>query len=370
MNKIVLHIGLHKTATKYLQHHAFPFLDKSKFLYNPEKLDQYVLDYLKAFGNDKKEILPKVVEERERLQKENPNKTIILSREAYSGNLFSAYKYWDESIALLKQCFPEAKIIMAFRYQTDWLLSCYRESIHEHHYQSVEDFLCFSEDTKSFYKPTSSRNQNGYAQLYALNLDYGKMITTIYENFERDEVLTYFYEDFKENKGEILSNIEHFIGSEKISTKESIGIPNRGYSALTINLSIERAKLLQENDLRDNLHRPIFFYGKNSIPAGKEKHSLLDKDVYWGKHYLRDNEEVRSINYPDRNEQELIKYHSSWRYISKELIDKNSYIDWDILKDLRNILDEYYKIFNAKLIKIYTNIEFPSLYVNKNKKSI
>ena len=363
MNKIVIHIGLHKTATKYLQHHAFPFLDKSKFVYNPEKLDQYVLDYLKAFGDDKKDILPKVIEERKRLQKENPSKTIILSREAYSGNLFSAYKYWDESIALLKQCFPEAKIIMAFRYQTDWLLSCYRESIHEHHYQKVEDFLCYSESTKSFYKPTSSRNQNGYAQLYALNLDYGRMISTIYENFERDEVLTYFYEDFKESKDEILRKIERFIGSEKISTKESIVIPNRGYSALTINLSIERARLLRENKLHEQLHRPIFFYGKNSIPAGKQKYSLLDNDVYWGKHYLRDNEEVRSNNYPDRNEQELIKYHSSWRYIAKELIDKNSYIDWDILKNLRNILDEYYKKLNAKLIENCTNIECPNIYV-------
>jgi len=363
MNKIVLHIGLHKTATKYLQHHVFPFLDKTKFIYNPEKLDQYVLDYLKAFGGDKKAILPKVVEERERLQKENPNKTIILSREAYSGNLFSAYKYWDESIALLKQCFPEAKIIMAFRYQTDWLLSCYRESIHEHHYQRVEDFFCFSEETKSFYKPSSSRNQNGYAQLYALNLDYGKMISTIYNNFERDDVLTYFYENFKENKCEILSKIEYFIGSEKISTKETVGIPNRGYSALTIYLSIERARLLQKNKLFDQLHRPIFFYGKNSIPAGKEKHSLLKKDVYWGKQFLRDNEEVRSNNYPNRNEQELIKYHSSWRYITKELIDKNTYLDWDIIHELRPIFDEYYKKLNQDLVAQIGAENVPCLYV-------
>ena len=220
MNKIVLHIGLHKTATKYLQHHVFPFLDKSKFIYNPEKLDQYVLDYLKAFGEDKKYILPKLIEEREWLDGQNPKKTIILSREAYSGILFSAYKYLDESIALLKQCFPKAKIIVAFRYQPDWLLSCYRESIHEHHYQKIEDFLCFSEDTKSFFRPTSSINENGYAHLYALNLDYGKMISTIYKNYEKEDVFTYFFEDFKKNKDKTLREIEKFIGSGKISTKK------------------------------------------------------------------------------------------------------------------------------------------------------
>ena len=81
---------------------------------------------------------------------------------------------------------------MAFRYQPDWLLSCYRESIHEHHYQKIEDFLCFSEDTKSFFRPTSSINENGYAHLYALNLDYGKMISTIYKNYEKEDVFTYF----------------------------------------------------------------------------------------------------------------------------------------------------------------------------------
>ena len=74
MNKIVLHIGLHKTATKYLQHHVFPFLDKSKFIYNPEKLDQYVLDYLKAFGEDKKYILPKLIEEGKGYRSQNPKK--------------------------------------------------------------------------------------------------------------------------------------------------------------------------------------------------------------------------------------------------------------------------------------------------------
>lgn len=364
MNKIILHIGLHKTATKYLQHNVFPFLDKSEFIYNPEKLDQYVLDYLKAFGDDKRDILPKVIEERKRLQEGNPNKTIILSREAYSGNLFSAYKYWDESISLLKQCFPEAKIIMAFRYQTNWLLSCYRESIHEHHYQEIEDFLCFSKKNKNFYNPTSSINQNGYANLFPLDLDYVKMLTAIYDNFGEENTHVYFYENFKTNKKQIIEEIEQFIGSPKIRVKESMGNPNRGYSALTIKLSIERAKILKFKNLEHYVHRPIFFYGKNSIPAGKEKHSLLNRDKYWSNYFLRDNEEVRSNNYPNRTDDELIEYHSSWRYISKELIDKYSYVDWDILESLRSPLDYHFKTLNKVFSKRFPKIKnLPTYYL-------
>jgi len=363
MNKIILHIGLHKTATKYLQHHAFPFLDKSKFIYNPEKLDQYVLDYLKAFGDDKKDILPKVVEERKRLQDENPNKTIILSREAYSGNLFSAYKYWDDSITLLKQCFPEAKIILAFRYQTDWLLSCYRESIHEHHYQEVEDFLCFSKETNKFYKPNSSRNKNGYANLYALNLDYNRILSKILDNFGEENTHTYFYEDFKKKKEIIVNSIERFIDSPKIKVKEAKGIPNRGYSALTIKLSIERAQILKSRNLGKYVHRPIFFYGKNSIPAGKQNYSLLDKDLYWGKHFLRDNEEVRSSNYPRLSQTEKKNLENSWRFITKQILDTKDYIDWDILGELRPILDNYYKKLNKNFIFHNSQYKIPSCYL-------
>ena len=110
--KIILHIGLHKTATKFFQHNLFPKLDKEKFLYNPPILDQLLLDYLKAEEIDKIKVLDFLKKETNSIIQKFPKKTILLSREAMSGNLFSSYKYWEETTRLLKIAFPQAKIII------------------------------------------------------------------------------------------------------------------------------------------------------------------------------------------------------------------------------------------------------------------
>ena len=73
------------------------------------------------------------------------------------------------------------------------------------------------------------------------------------------------------------------------------------------------------------MHRPIFFYGKESIPSGKQELSILDREKYWGSHFLRDTEEVRSLNYPHLSDTEKEHYESSWRFIVKMILDKNRY---------------------------------------------
>jgi len=361
-NRVFIHIGLHKTATKYFQHHVFPFLDKEKFLYNSPLLDQYLMDYMMADKEDRKPILKYVLDEKQRLLDENPNKAIVISRESMAGNLFSAYKYWEESTQLLKDMFPEAKVLVSLRYQPDWLVSCYRESLHEHHYQNIDNFLNFDSTSKTFVNPEQSRNTEGYANLYALNLDFTRMLKRLYSLFNKEQVAVYFYEDLKNKRENELKKVLKEIGSEMVETKPVEGIPNRGYSALSIQLSIERANTLREKGLLNKLHRPIFFYGKNSIPAGNIERSVLDKDKYWGNQFLKDNEEVRSPNYPNLSEDEKLEYEKSWRYIVKNILDVKEYIDWDLLDDKRAILDKYYKKLNMELIDLLPDNVIPGKY--------
>lgn len=363
MSEIILHIGLHKTATKYLQHHVFPFLNKEKFIYNPEKLDQYLLDYLKAFDEDKEDVLKCLIKERENLLRNHSGKTILISREGMSGNLFTAYKYWSYTVNLLKKCFPQAKIIFCLRYQPDWLVSCYRESLHEHHYQRIESFLNYDKEKKCFVKPRMSKNEDGFANLYALNLNYSFMLEELFRNFGEEKCLVYFYENFKKDKEQATCNILKFIGSEFIDPKPMHLIPNRGYSALSIEISLRRAEVLRNMGLEKELHRPIFFYGKESIPSGKQELSILDREKYWGSHFLRDNEEVRSLNYPHLSDTEKEHYESSWRFIVKMILDKNRYIDWDLLHLLRTPLDSFYKELNNNLFKYFNKDEVPQCYL-------
>lgn len=362
MKRIILHLGLHKTATKFYQHHVFPFLDKEKFNYNDPKFTQYIMDFLKAEEEDRDLLIENVLEAKKELL-ENDKRTIVVSREIMSGDLFSAYKDWDKQIDSLQAILGEAEIIISLRFQPNWLVSCYRESVHEHHYQTIEDFLCIDEDGE-FRNPESKTNAAGFAQLYALNLDYSSMLKTLFSKFDRDKVLVLFFENLKNDKDAQIQKVLNFIDSKPVNVKPVDGIPNRGYSANSIQMSIDRYKKLTSANRENEIHRPIFFYGKNSIPAGNIELSLLDKEKYWGEYFLRDNQEVRSPNYPNLSNDEQKQLQASWRFRVKNIIDKEYYYDWDLLEKHRTELSRLYKEKNLLLEKLLPEIEIPKVYTD------
>ncbi|QTN38494.1 hypothetical protein HZ996_04810 [Cryomorphaceae bacterium] len=362
----IVHIGLHKTGTKYLQHHLFPKLDVEGFNYNPEPFTQYAMDYIKAEASDRPLVLKAIIREREELKKDNRKK--LISKEIMCGDLFSAYRNWKENVKGLKDVFGECKIIVSLRFQPNWLISCYRESVHEHHYQPIEKFLAYDSESDEFLRDVSPRNNLGFAQLDALRLDYEKMLSELYQTFDRENVFVYFFEDFKRDRTAVIERILDFIGSGAVEPKPISGIPNRGYSAASIERSIERYKELRHSDKAGMIHRPIFFHGKNSIPAGNIELSVLDKDKYWGPQFLRDNEEVRSPNYPNLSDKERTDLENSWRYQVKNVFDKEKYTDWDLLGDLREPLEDYYTDLNAKLKNVIDG-SVPEIYFHGTRTS-
>ncbi len=110
MSKLFLHIGLHKTATKYFQHKVFPFLDKDNFIYNPPFLTQLISDLYKSDHDDIDMVRDHITNEMNILAKEN--KTIIISREIMSGDIFSFYKDFDQKINRLYSAINVAEIIV------------------------------------------------------------------------------------------------------------------------------------------------------------------------------------------------------------------------------------------------------------------
>ncbi len=159
-----------------------------------------------------------------------------------------------------------------------------------------------------------------------------------------------YYENFKKNKKLEVHKIAEIIGSGKIEIKNDSDVqPNRGYSAFAINLSIFRYKFCKIFGLSKYLiHRPIVFFGPNGIPAGYENLSVLPKDKYWHKGFLRDNEEVRSDAYPNLSKKDARKLQWSWRRVVKNGIDKLYYWDWDMLGKHRNEIEKYFKEQNRE----------------------
>jgi len=233
------------------------------------------------------------------------------------------------------------------------LLSCYRESIYEHHYQKIENFLDFSNTESDF-------NENGFVKLYPYNLNYSVFIQSLYEVYGKNNIHTFFFEDFKRYREETIAKVLDVmdIDFNDIHIKDVTAIPNRGCSFFGIKLSLARYNFLPKKFI----HRPITFFGPGSVPAGSEELSCLSKDKYWNDQiFKRDNEEIRSINYPKLSIAEKIKREFSWRHIVKHRIDSVMYFDKDLLYKYRAELDRTFKNMNKEFKKIIK--EVPKEYV-------
>jgi len=339
--KVIVHIGLHKTGTKYFQNYIFP---KLQVLYNPKHITQYVMDFLRADKYDKPRVFEIFLKEKKRLKRQYPNEILLISKESLAGNLFTAYNDWDESMELLYELFPEAVIIIFFRYQTDWLLSCYKESIYEHHYQKIDNFLDFLNTKKDFH-------ENGFVKMYPYNLNYVSFIKTLYKYY--NNIFIFFHEDLKKNRKNVINNVLDVIGVKRGTFPNST--PNRGYSSFGVKLSLLRYKIF-----KGFVHRPITFFGSGSVPAGNESLSCLDKEKYWNdNYYFRDNEEIRSINYPDLSMPEMVRMEFSWRHFVKHRLDKLFYFNSDLLYKHRPSMDRKFKKMNQKMCE-YNKV--PEMY--------
>jgi hypothetical protein len=359
MTKYFLHVGLHKTATKFLQHKLFPNLEKNHYFYNPPKLTQLVCDLMKGSDKDLAKIYDAINNEKMLLDEEA--NCVLISREVMSGDLFSFYKDYEEKQVRLSKAFPSADIIVTLRFQPDWLLSCYRESVHMHHFQKFEQFISLKAGDKKFI-------HHMYKELDIVNI-----VVSYHNLFGKKNVHVLFYEDFKKNKSVYLDSLSDILKTRLEVTQgirsKNNSIPNRGYSAFSIWLSIFRYKLLELIKLeRFLIHRPIKLFGEGSIPAGYEELSILPKEKYWGKQFKRDNEEIRSKGYPDAlTFSEKFKMFFSWRKFIKEGIDKLIYWDWDLKKNIEQELESYFREKNLDLIKRVglSKNKIPSVYLIK-----
>lgn len=360
MLQTYLHIGSHKTGTKFFQHKYFPNINKHGFIYNPDDISQLVLDLMKADNDDKSNVVTKIHDLLNAYEL-NGVKQLLISKEIMSGDLFSFYEndYYTSSDGFkrLKEAFGNPKIIVSFRFQTDWIVSCYRESLHEHHFQTFYDFAFHRSKENAFVNPNYK------------NLDYKRILEELFRLFSKDNVNILFYENFKADKNGEIKKIEQILSISDIKiTDQGDKIPNRGYSAFAVSLSLFRYRILRALFL-DKLfiHRPIKFFGENSIPAGNERLSILSKQKYWGEYFLRDNEEVRSSNYPKAlSFFEKLKLRLSWRYIIKEFIDKIYYYDWDLASKQRSSLDEFFIKRNIELYESHKEKlkEIPTKYLD------
>lgn len=164
MSKRIIHIGLHKTGTTFLQRHYFPGIPN--LTYHTSR------DFYAKFGT------------------EELSASLLISGEALSGmpwndkwkrgigNDHSYLGFFKKAVSNLKLIFPYAKIIIVFRKHGNLLISLYKQYIQE------GGILPF----KEFY------NENGVIRDEDLN--FSTQIRILNENFDQVDFLS--FEQFKE----------------------------------------------------------------------------------------------------------------------------------------------------------------------------
>jgi len=212
MMQLYVHIGLHKTATTYLQVDVFPYLrgihyiDGNDASLGPWKRRMYMQDPL-IFDVEqaRNEVLGHLKDEKN-----------LLSTEALSGSPMGQYRERDLILQKLKAMFPDARIILGIRAQSDIIWSLYKNYVRK-------GGTCRLDQMVDPYGTTLGRD--------FIDLDtykYGPYLDRIASLFGRDNLHIVVFEQLTTDRGRLLRGLLDFLGADleaaATTEKRAVGI--------------------------------------------------------------------------------------------------------------------------------------------------
>lgn len=255
--KIILHVGLHKTASTYLQNIVFPAVQNYQLISRPYTQHNKWFNLLQYADDSLYDI-----ETHRNVLKAIIKGNTIISDEALSGKPTRFSHINRTTIAKrLSNLFPQASVILFLRNQPDILKSIYNQyvkmggelKIDEYFWSASQDYSYrdylrelnlgrFSYNMNTLYYNTNYNN---------INLDtfkYTELISTYIKAFSNTHI--FLYEDLLLNPLGIMERIEEITG-EKVNLN--------GYNKRIVNQSIKVSKLVRYNN------RLSVIYGKRYV---------------------------------------------------------------------------------------------------------
>ena len=292
----IIHIGLHKTATRFFQHQVFAPLAEQGILFNPPELMPAVHALYREPGNA--ELFKTAQQALTALREKYPNRTLLISKPDIPGDMYETYREHPENLALLHRLFPEAHLLYVPRHPVDWLLSAYRQSLVKGAGGPIETFLNFRQGA---FQPKPAAFVNGMRNVDALSFPVASIYEEAVKHYGEEQVSVMCFEHVRTNKDRVFEHLCKLLGIEEIAVAEPEKIKNRSFSGLAIKLFCNGNG---SSDIKNTA---------DSIPR------FVQRWIHRPRRKLRAN---------------LIKH--GW--------DSLIYKDWDLLarNDMRNLLTQHY----------------------------
>ena len=314
---VILHVGMGKTATTYLQKSVFPHI---KDIYYTNRWKD---DPIGDFARKIKIINPVLIDiEREKVVIHEflsslKSKTVLFSDEGLFGSAWENFNNNYYTTIFLKKVFPDAKVLMIIRKQTEWLESSYNYAVKLGYSVTADKYCNYKNGVFGDFRSLTGLVNVDIKQLnlYAFSNYYKKL-------FGKENVLILPYELFKINNNLFLDIIYKYFDIEPYYPKK-IKRKNMAFSYWSINIAIFLNKFLVRS------FNPIGFI--------KEKPFLkfFQKNAH------------KSIIYKILG---AISIKLSLRSFLKYTVDKISSKKFKLLDENKSsIVMQYHKEFNEKL---------------------
>jgi hypothetical protein len=252
MANVVVHIGLHKTATRFLQRAVFGQLDKNRFLVNPEPLFG---NLKRALRHPNRENRAAAADAANQALAEAGERTLVISDPTISGDMYSQHEDWRQNMELVHDLFPGATVIYFVRRQSDWLQSAYRQSLVKGPGVPIEFFLNFREDR---FHQRPARKIGRARTVNALGLRFLEIYRGYAETFGPERVYLFRQEDLRRRPEAVNTRLAEALGTTALPEQPKRISGNRAFSALAIRLFFPGVHRWPRPDWSDKFHAPRF----------------------------------------------------------------------------------------------------------------